>query len=395
MEKPLIVYGQHDEGTIQQISTALADPAAVRGVLSADGHVGYSFPIGGTVAYRNAVSPSGVGYDIACGNKAVRLDVKPEHVLKNINEIMDEVWNTISFGVGRKNKEQVDHLLFNDWAWDIDAVKPLKDLAREQLGTVGSGNHFVDIFVDEQDRVWVGVHFGSRGLGHKIATHYIKAAGGKDGMYVEPVVLKGNSDLGYEYWHAMMLAGKYAYAGRDWVCEKVAGIIGGKIVQEVHNHHNFAWLEFHDDDWLVVVRKGATPAFKHQWSFIGGSMGDASYIVVGMDTQQSRDSLFTTVHGAGRVMSRTQAAGKTKYDKVLKQKVQISEGLVSSEMMMDWVVRQEGVCLRGGGVDESPHVYRRLDEVLQAQGETINIVHRLQPIGVAMAGRETYDPYKD
>jgi len=134
-------------------------------------------------------------------------------------------------------------------------------MARNQLGTVGSGNHYVDLFTDEEDRVWIGVHFGSRGLGHKTATHFLKAAGASDGMDVEPCVLSTDSDLGAEYLEAMRLAGDYAYAGRDWVCGRVAQILGAPIVEEVHNHHNYAWREEHEGEQLWVVRKGATPAF--------------------------------------------------------------------------------------------------------------------------------------
>src|SRR5204863_4701353 len=140
--------------------------------------------------------------------------------------IMCDVRRSVSFGFGRKNAESVDHELFDDAAWATEYAKPLKDLARSQLGTVGSGNHYVDIFEDELGRVWVGVHFGSRGLGHKLATKFLELAGGKDGMHVDPVVLDTDSDLGQQYLEAMHLAGRYAYAGPDWVRGKVAPILG-------------------------------------------------------------------------------------------------------------------------------------------------------------------------
>src|SRR5580704_8231386 len=158
------VYGASvDEGALAQIKTCAR--TADRVALMADHHKGYAVPIGGVVAYAEAISPSGVGYDIACGNKAVLTDASAEEVKRNIGVIMDSVWSTISFGIGRKNNdERVDHDLFDDPAWSIEACKPLKEMARQQLGTVGSGNHYVDIFEDEQGRVWIGVHFGSRGL---------------------------------------------------------------------------------------------------------------------------------------------------------------------------------------------------------------------------------------
>jgi tRNA-splicing ligase RtcB len=166
------VWGTPDEGALSQIKTCAktADKVA----LMADHHKGYAVPIGGVVAYKNSISPSGVGFDIACGNKAVLLDMHGSALRADIHKIMDGVWQTISFGVGRRNAEQVDHSLFDGPAWKCEAAAPLKQMAREQLGTVGSGNHYVDLFTDEQDRVWIGVHFGSRGLGHKIATWFLK-----------------------------------------------------------------------------------------------------------------------------------------------------------------------------------------------------------------------------
>lgn len=388
------VWGTPDTTAVDQIKRCAAHKDAYGAALMADHHVGYAMPIGGVVAYHGMVSPSGVGYDIACGNKAVLLDIPGDEARANIRRFMDQIAKHISFGVGRVNEDDVDHDLFDDPAWKIKPVMPLKEMARQQLGTVGSGNHYVDLFTDEADRVWCGVHFGSRGLGHKIATHYVLAGGGRDGMHVDPVVLHEQSYLGQEYIQAMELAGRYAYAGRDWVCLKVARLLGTKILQEVHNHHNFAWKEQHNDLDLWVVRKGATPAFPGQQGFIGGSMGDMSYIVEGVDSPAGASSFRSTVHGAGRVMSRTAAAGKKKWDKKSRGFVRVGEGQVSQEMMMQWV-RDKGVELRGAGCDESPHCYKRIDEVLAAHGDTIKIVHTLKPIGVAMAGEETIDPYKD
>lgn len=250
--------------------------------LMADGHLGYGVPIGGVIASENRISPTAVGFDIACGNKAVRLDIPGSEVRANIARIMDDIWNTLSFGVGRKNPERNDDSPFINDAhegWDTEAARPLRHKAHAQLGTIGSGNHYVDVFVDEEDRVWIGVHFGSRGLGHGIATWFLKAAGAKDGMMVDPVFLDVESDLGQQYIHAMQLGGVYAYAGRDWVCSRVARLLGAAIEEEVHNHHNFAWLEEHDGKQLWVCRKGATPAFPGQRGFVGGTMGEQSVIL--------------------------------------------------------------------------------------------------------------------
>jgi tRNA-splicing ligase RtcB len=377
-----------DEGALRQIKNCAREADHV--ALMADHHLGYAVPIGGVVAYADSISPSGVGYDIACGNKAILTDADASEVKANIKRIMDEVWHFVSFGIGRKNEdERVDHALFDDPAWSLKAVAPLKEMARQQLGTVGSGNHYVDIFTDEQDRVWIGVHFGSRGLGHKTATFFLNAAGAKDGMDVDPCVLRADSAIGADYLECMRLAGLYAYAGRDWVCSRVARILGANILEEVHNHHNFAWRETHGGRDLWVVRKGATPAFPGQKGFVGGTMGEQSVILEGVESELGKQSLYSTVHGAGRVMGRMEAKGK-----VNKQGVVTREPKVTQTMMDEWV-QGTGVELRGAGVDESPHCYKRLPEVLAEHDGTIRILHTLTPVGVAMAGKNEFDPYKD
>lgn len=424
------IWGAVEEGALSQIRTCAktADKVA----LMADHHKGYAVPIGGVVAYKDSISPSGVGFDIACGNKAVRVDMPGEALRASIKTVMDDVWKTLSFGVGRTNAEDVDHKLFDSDTWKLEAISPLKAMARDQLGTIGSGNHYVDLFTDEQDRVWIGVHFGSRGLGHRTATWFLREAQASDGMDVPPCVLKVDSALGADYVEAMNLAGEYAYAGRDWVCQRVAKLLGAPILEEVHNHHNFAWREEHAGEWLWVVRKGATPAFPGQKGFVGGTMGENSVILEGVANDDAAYSLYSTVHGAGRVMGRREAAGKTRYEarwkcqnyrncafsgakggfhkdpngptpkcpncghklRLDRAQVQLSEGKVSPAMMQGWLDKAH-VELRGGGLDESPDCYKRLPEVLAEHGSSIKILHTLTPVGVAMAGANEFDPYKD
>lgn len=399
------VFGQHEEATLKQISDVAE--RAERAALMADGHVGYVMPIGGVAAYDNKVSVVGVGFDIACGNAAIRTnltlaDFGPD-VGASLNTLADEIQDQVSFGIGLKNRAQdapVDHPLFESAVWDAVPEKhraELRKKARGQLGTVGSGNHYVDVFVDETGAIWVGVHFGSRGFGHTIASAFLALGQGKEwGMRVpeQEILLPIDNPIGHDYWHLMNLAGEYAYAGREWVARKVVSILGGNELELVHNHHNFAWREKHDDREFIVVRKGATPAFPGQKGFVGGSMGDDAVIIRGAtsdaveDTQ--RAALFSTVHGAGRVMSRTAAAGK-RDRRTGRQK---TRGAISHQMMENWV-REKGVILRGGGTDESPHVYRRLPDVLHAQGATIEVVHTLRPLIVVMAGENEFDPYKD
>lgn len=380
------VFGKHDEPTLKQVDTCL-ELGAESFVLCADGHLGYSFPIGGVGVYRDKISPSGVGFDIGCGNLLITTDAEPDDVRKNISAIMDDIFRNISFGIGRVNSQDAEppmHVVASD-AWsNHDFLDKLYDMACNQFGTVGSGNHYVDIFIDDLDRVCVGVHFGSRGLGHKIATHFFKQVGAKDDMHAPPVVFNVNSQIGQDYIDCMKLAGDYAYAGRDWVCEYVVReILQAGILERVHNHHNFAWEEKHNGEKFWVVRKGATPAFPCQLGFVGGSMGDNAYIIKGRSTNTAREAFYSTVHGAGRVMSRMAARGKKG-----------KPGLISREEMYEWVGRK-GVELRGADLDEAPQAYRRLDEVLAYHEDTIEIVRTLRPIGVAMAGKDIIDPYKD
>lgn len=373
-----------DEGALEQIKNArrLADHC----VLCADHHLGYGVPIGGVVAYKDFVSPTGVGYDIACGNKAVRLDVPAQKVRAQISKLMDDIFAKISFGMGRANQEEVEHDLFDDPAWkEVPILKRMKQKAQAQLGTVGAGNHYVDVFLDEQERVWVGVHFGSRGLGHSICTEYLEIAKLKNQVLEGIATLHVRSDAGEEYLEAMRIAGEYAYAGRDWVCAKAARILGGKIVEEVHNHHNFCWKETHFGEEYWVVRKGATPAFPGQLGFVGGSMAEPAVIIQGVESELSQRALYSTVHGAGRVMSRRAARGDAKRG---------LSGRVSKEALKK-SVKEAGVMLRGGDVDEAMHCYKRLPEVLAQHAGTIEVVHTLTPIGVAMAGPDVVDPYKD
>lgn len=363
---------------------------AAYGALMADHHLGYSVPVGGVIAFRRHISVNGVGYDIACGNKAVRLDIPASQVRSDIYRIMNEVQKHISFGIGRSNNEAVEHELFDDPIWsEIEVLRGLKEKARAQLGTVGSGNHYVDIFSDEEGRAWIGVHFGSRGLGHSIATHFIKAGGGVDGIHARPVLFDVDSDLGQQYLRCMELAGRYAYAGRDWVCERVARILRATCVESIHNHHNFAWREHHHGEDLWVVRKGATPCFPGQKGFVGGSMGDISVILEGVGGRESQAALHSTIHGAGRAMGRMQAKGKRDRRGNI-----VREGLVSKQAHDAWM-SERGVELRGGDLDESPYAYKRIEDVIEAHLSTIKIIHTLTPIGVCMADARVVDPYKD
>lgn len=475
------VKGDVDERAIEQLVRCADEGDVVGAALCADGHVGYSQPIGGVVAYRSHISPSGVGYDIGCGNKAVRTSIRVDDIVSEAGErrqaqsglradepltgahkneasphaysdglrqnavarIMDEIAARVSFGIGRNNDEPVDHPVL-DRIRDapFEPQRQLLDLAARQLGTVGAGNHYVDLFRDEEDYIWVGVHFGSRGFGHKTASGFLALAQGKafdehgkDGeMDSPPILFHVNDGLAQAYIEAMTLAGEYAYAGRDVVVDKVLEILGATAEYEVHNHHNFAWRETHHGEEAWVVRKGCTPAWPGQAGFVGATMGEPSVILEGVESEDSASLLYSTVHGAGRVMSRTQAAGKMgnraecndrdchywvswkryqheraqagKRDDrtpftlcpehpegtMLKRRGRIKGGLIDYAQVRAELAPIE---IRGGAADEAPAAYKRLSQVLAAHEGTIRILHTLTPIGVAMAGADTFDPYKD
>jgi tRNA-splicing ligase RtcB (3'-phosphate/5'-hydroxy nucleic acid ligase) len=426
-------FGAVDQRSLAQLERCMEAGDAEFGVLCADHHPGYSQPIGGGIAYEGYVSPSGVGYDIGCGNKAAGTELTRADLdaLGGVESIMREITRRISFGMGVPAQERSDHPVLDKIRdADFSPQRKLHQLAASQLGTVGSGNHYVNVMEDEEGRIWVGVHFGSRGFGHKTASGFLALAQGLrfDGRANEgemdspPVLFEVGSELGESYVSAMELAGEYAYAGRDVVVGKVLEILGAEAVHEVHNHHNFAWREEHFGRTYWVIRKGCTPARPGQEGFVGGSMGDESVILEGVAGADAEESLFSTVHGAGRVMSRTQAAGRVRRrkrwicrnrdcDRVFDRdgacpdhpdaglkKVWVEEQIKPG--VVDWPavqarLHEQDIVLIGGGADEAPEVYKRLPDVLAAHAGSIRVKHTLRPLGVAMAGRDVHDPYKD
>lgn len=406
------VFGEHDRDTLNQLKRCAEAGRALGAALMADGHKGYSQPIGGVLFYEKFVSPSGVGYDIACGNKAVRTDLVYGDIKRDKDRIAAEIHRRVAFGLGRKNAEPVDHELFDDPTWrDVPYLMGLKSMARDQLGTVGAGNHYVDIMaevpedwhlgdpIDDDAPVWVAVHFGSRGFGFRTASGFLNLAAGRpwdagtpgESMDQPPTLIPADSELGQAYIAAMQLAGRYAYAGRDYVVDQVLRILGAEATFTVHNHHNFAWYEEHGGVKGWVIRKGATPLFPGQLGFIGGSMGDVAVVVEGVDHPESRAALYSTVHGAGRVMSRTQAAGKWKRQRGRRVR---AGGAVDMDAVRRRLARA-GVALSGGDADEAPEVYRPLRQVLHWHAPTLKILHVLAPVCVVMAAPDEFDPYKD
>lgn len=392
------LFGQHEEMTIQQMQGTMGE--AKYGAIMADGHPGYSMPIGGVAAYEEKVNVAGVGVDIACGNCALKTNLTELEV--DLRELGFWIQEHIGMGMhGQVNGSYwapKDHPLFEQGAWDLiprEYRSSLLAKARNQLGTIGGGNHYIDILVDEDGFLWVGVHFGSRKFGYTVANSFVSMSQGgewadKGDWENKSSVLDLDTQMGKDYWDLMQLAGDYAYAGREWVCRAVARVMGGHETDLVHNHHNFAWRERHNDEDLIVVRKGATPAWPGQRGFVGGSMGDDCVILKGTGDEtmavdpyaisnNQRLAMFSTVHGAGRVRSRNATRGK-----VNRRKGTIkSPGLFSVEDVRRWV-KDRKVLVFGADIDESPQAYRRLADVLPEQRDTIEVEHTLRPLLVAM-----------
>lgn len=437
------ILGEHDDRTIGQLQRCVDAEPGAQGVLCADGHLGYSMPIGGVVAYQQFISPSGVGYDIACGNLAVQTNLKAADLTAyDFGRIGDQIHKQVSFGMGHNAPDMVvvDHPVLAEIALGaIPQQRAMWQLARNQLGTVGGGNHYVDVLEDETGLLWIGVHFGSRGFGWKTANGFMNLAHdkpwdarGKEDMDAPPILLDIATPLGQDYLHAMEIAGQYAYAGRDRVVEIALGILGATVTDRVHNHHNFAWRETHAGQDYWVVRKGATPAGPGVRGFVGGSMGDISVILHGIDSPQAVETLRSTMHGAGRILSRRKAAGKVRWTEKwvcrnyracdfkgarggfrkdkdgpspkcpnCGHKLDLRRLQEQKEAgLIDFVtVKQEltakGLVLRGAAADETPACYRPLQGVLDAHAESIAIEHTLQPRIVVMAGEDIVDEFKD
>ena len=426
-------FGPVDERSLKQLERCMEAGDAEYGVLCADHHPGYSQPIGGAIAYEGYVSPSGVGYDIGCGNKAARTELTRADLdeLGGVEKIMREITRRVSFGMGVAAQERVDHPVLEkiraaDFGPQRALAAPRGVAARHRRlgqplrqpdggrGREGVGRRPLRLArLRPQDRL--GLPRARRGQARS-------GSGRSRARWTRRrCCSRSTPSSARPYMAAMELAGDYAYAGRDVVVAKVLEILGAEAVKEVHNHHNFAWREEHFGRQYWVVRKGCTPARPGQEGFVGGSMGDESVILEGVESAGNEQALYSTVHGAGRVMSRSQAAGRVRRRKrwgcghrdcpyVAEEpgtcpehgsklrKVWVEEQVKPG--LVDWPavqarLREQGIVLLGGGADEAPEVYKRLPEVLAAHGDTIRVKHTLRPLGVAMAGRDVYDPYKD
>lgn len=360
-----------------QMRNACRLPISVSAALMPDAHVGYGLPIGGVLGTDNAVIPYAVGVDIACRMMMTVFDLPPEQVREDEHRFRRIIEDNTRFGVGSQWKPPRDHPVMDE-NWNVTPVTAkLKDLAHRQLGTSGSGNHFVEFgeFLVEQPLrglepgryLAVLSHSGSRGPGSKVASHYSRWAMSKHGRLPKELRHLAWLDLdgdGAEYWAAMELMGRFASANHHVIHRQIVAAVGEPAAIQVENHHNFAWRERHGDRELIVHRKGATPAGKGVWGIIPGSMAAPGYLVEGLGDP---DSLDSASHGAGRRMSRGQALRTFRWSEVKKH------------------LAERGVTLLSAGLDEAPWVYKDIDEVMAAQQTLVRTLGKFIPRLVKMA----------
>jgi tRNA-splicing ligase RtcB (3'-phosphate/5'-hydroxy nucleic acid ligase) len=305
--RPLKVFGKHDDATIAQMRNCMGVGNVAAGVICADGHLGYAQPVGGVIAYEKQISISGVGFDIGCGNMAVRLDTPFAAIEDKVGAIIKDVARVISFGIGRSNEERVEHDLFDDAdAWRESDMEAYRQKAVAQLGT--SGRATTMWISCAMRRAWSGSACISAAVAS--ATPARRATSRRRGArtactYCRRSSTRTASSAAATSRRCSSPAATPMRAASGW--SSVRKIIGGAATDKVHNHHNYAWRETHNGRDLWVVRKGATPAFPGQRGFVGGSMGDDAVIIEGVDGAEARASLYSTVHGAGRLFDRMEA----------------------------------------------------------------------------------------
>ena len=381
-----VKYRQWGEGleheAVMQMERACLLPVAVAGALMPDAHVGYGLPIGGVLATENAVIPYAVGVDIACRMKMTVLDLPLRDLERKQDRLTRAIEAETRFGVGANFRERRAHDVL-DADWSVSPVtKQLRDKAWSQLGTSGSGNHFVEfgVFTTREkigelapgEYVALLSHSGSRGTGAAVCDHYSKLA--IDQFPDLPSELKRlawlalDSQEGREYWEAMELMGLYAAANHACIHQHIAEHLGAQVLLDLENHHNFAWKERHViggvDREVVVHRKGATPAGAGVLGIIPGSMASPGFVVRG---KGNAESLNSAAHGAGRVMSRKKANKSLSWEKANR------------------LLKERGVTLISAGLDEVPMVYKNIHEVMAAQSDLVEVLGQFDPKLVKMA----------
>ena len=380
------IFGQEhiEQGALHQMYTAAKLPIAVAGALMPDAHHGYGLPIGGVLATENAVIPYGVGVDIGCRMCLSIFDIAPTELAQRQQYFTRELNEATLFGSGAQFQQAADHEVMDHEAFNqIPLLKGLQGRAWKQLGSSGSGNHFVEFGIVEipvKDEVlgveagaYLGLlsHSGSRGLGASIAGHYTTVAKAKRRLPGEAsnlAWLNLDEEEGMEYWIAMNLAGDYASACHHLIHQKIAKQLGRKPMKMVENHHNFAWKEIWEGKEVLVHRKGATPAGKDILGIIPGSMTAPGFIVKG---KGNAAAVSSASHGAGRKMSRSMAMKN------------ISQESLNEEL------NRHGVKLLGGGLDEAPFAYKSIEVVMESQQALVEVVGKFTPKIVKMDGSKS------
>lgn len=376
---PVFGANQIEQGARDQMNTALRLPVSVGGALMPDAHQGYGLPIGGVLAVENAVIPYGVGMDIGCRMALSLYDFKPAYLENKRAELTDILMKNTRFGFDTFENPMDDEVLSRPEFKEIKKVKDLRQKAISQIGSSGSGNHFVEFglvqLTDENNEfnlpkgeyMALLSHSGSRGFGANIAQYYTKIAMEKCLLPKEAkhlAWLSLDSQEGMEYWLAMNLAGDYASACHNHIHQRISKAIGGEVIAKVENHHNFAWKEQMPDGKEVIVhRKGATPAGKGVLGVIPGSMTAPGFIVRG---KGSALSLNSASHGAGRLMSRRKA----------------KEAITKHELTK--ILKDHKVDLIGGGLDEAPIAYKDINKVMKYQSDLVDVLGTFTPKIVRM-----------
>ncbi|MEJ2108887.1 MAG: RtcB family protein [Acidobacteriota bacterium] len=367
-----------DKTSIVQIENACKLPISAAGALMPDAHTGYGLPIGGVLATRGAVIPYAVGMDIACRMKMTVLDMPVSTIRGEEGQLRKVLERETSFGIGAGFKLKRDHAVMEE-DWSVSPVtRANRDKAWKQLGSSGSGNHFVEFGTLTLGREDLGLkpgvylallsHSGSRGTGGSIAQYYSKLAMKRHPELPKELVHLAwfdlKSDLGQEYWNAMELMGLYAAANHELIHRHIARALKAKILLDIENHHNFAWKENHFGEEVVVHRKGATPAGKGVLGIIPGSMATPGYVCRGKGNPASMNSAS---HGAGRAMSRKATKNSCTWHEALKY------------------LRKRDVVLISAGLDEVPMGYKDIEKVMDAQRDLVDIIARFDPKLVKMA----------
>lgn len=393
---PLQIWGKEgiESGALEQIQRAIRLPVAVRGALMPDAHQGYGLPIGGVLATYNSVIPYAVGVDIACRMRMTIFDSSPFVLDQKRDKFRRALENNTRFGAGKTWDTLAEHAVMDDPLWSVHwLARKFKDTAWRQLGTSGSGNHFVEfgaLTVEKEIELPDGKiapgkylallsHSGSRRFGMEVANHYTEVAmqqrTGLPKDFIHLSWLDLDYEAGIEYWEAMNLAGRYASANHAVIHQKVADAVHFPILGVIENHHNFAWAELLDGEEVIVHRKGATPAGEGVLGVIPGSMSAPGYVVRGLGNVAS---LSSAAHGAGRRMSRSEAFKRFDWEVVSKK------------------LKASGVELLSGGLDESPGAYKDIRDVMASQVDLVESLAEFQPKLVKMdAGGKRPDHFRE